>query len=199
MGTTATIKLTVIPKDGPPITPGYTFKVTFTCTVTSLTFSTEIADLNYNIGSGSIKTSAFVVLQSPSCGYTVKPSVSFAPATTFNFITINGSSFDINSSSTADVGKKTIIVTVTLTGQTGIGNAFEFVVNMIDPCETTSLSFSPAVTDMESYVDQAPTIQKVFAVDTKGKIYNNTGLCGKRTFSISPENLPFFRFKPDQN
>ena len=61
-GTTTTINLTVTPNDGLEITPGYTFKVTFTCTVTSLAFSTEIADLDYNIGSsGSLITSAFVV------------------------------------------------------------------------------------------------------------------------------------------
>jgi len=74
-----------------------------------------------------------------------------------------------------------------------------FSIKLIDPCETTTLSFFPAVTNMVAYVGQTPTTQTVFAVDTVGATSGKTALCGTHSFSINLGNLSFFSLKLFQN
>ena len=59
----------------------------------------------------------------------------------------------------ADLGTYTVYVTATIPQETSPGSGvsmsttFSFTVEVIDPCESTTLTFSPVILDMVAYVD----------------------------------------------
>ena len=124
IGTTVTINVvlnadmknsdTESPKD-----PGYSFRVSFKssqCSVTSLAV-TPIPDTNYGLNYGGPKqTSAFVVTQTPSCGFTLTPSYHTTPeASSFTSFDATNCKFSINTSNIGHIGTYDVAVTVTLT------------------------------------------------------------------------------------
>ena len=73
---------------------------------------------------------------------------------------------------------------------------------VIDPCESTVLSFDGSVRDMLAYIEQEADTQTVHAVDSVSMAYGNGDgftYCGPRTYSIvSPDNYPYLGIISDQ-
>ena len=73
---------------------------------------------------------------------------------------------------------------------------------VVDPCESTVLSFDGSVRDMLAYVEQGADTQTVHALDSVCMAYGNGDgftYCGPRTYSIiSPENYPYLGIISDQ-
>ena len=118
--TTINIALTADMKNsenGLPLDAGYSFSVSFKCKVNSLTFTTTIPNTSYALGVGILQTSAFLVSQSPSCGYTYVPSYTYTTASASSFVSFDStnSKFSINTSTSAHLGLHTVDVTATMT------------------------------------------------------------------------------------
>lgn len=141
-GSTVTVSVTLVPDfadgDGYPPTSVYSFDVVFSysCSVTSISFTTVTTDQNYFVGQGALASNTYTVVQSPQTCYT--PSISFTSAPdASNIVTLdqNASNFSIETLNLADVGAYTISVTaeVTLLGTPGVGtlsDTFAFTVQV---------------------------------------------------------------------
>ena len=78
---------------------------------------------------------------------------------------------------------------------------FDFFVTVVDPCETTTLSFDPAVADMVGYVNLGLVEQVVLAKDSASSTYGDDldgySFCGARSYTIDVENTANFYLEQD--
>ena len=124
--------------------------MTVTCSVSSYTVSSNIADFDYFVTQGLHTTSQFAFQQVPNCGETETVTTSFSkagvPISKPSFITDTGSkSFAINSSSKSDCSD----IRVTVSSQIALHTvSFDFVISVKDPCLTTAIDAIAGIRDM---------------------------------------------------
>ena len=83
----------------------------------------------------------------------------------------------------------TITVTATLDDYVAVTAATAtFSVEILNPCLSTVLSFSPTISDMIAYMDQGASSQTLLAVDTESQANGGDGVtfCGARSYAINP-------------
>ena len=114
--------------------------------------------------------------------------------------------FAIQTSSTADVNIFSLTITATIPLETSTGSGINMSVSSIiliqvnDPCDTTTLSFNPVILNMQAFVNLGPVTQTALALDTASTTYgvgDGLTLCGPRTYSISPSIHSFFSLSTD--
>lgn len=172
IGSTVAITITFTPSYADSLGPSntqYSFNVSFfsSCVISAIDFSTPIADFTYSIFQGSYTTSAFVVQQTSLNCFTPQ-IVTLVPSPAISFVTYDSATqkFVVNTADALNVGSYTIQVTATVPQETSPGsgvnmsNQFDFIITVDDtnPCDTTSLSFNPAVADMLAYVNDAAVV-----------------------------------------
>ena len=97
---------------------------------------------------------------------------------------INGSTLQVLSNNTADVGVHDISMAVTLTNYPTIaGITKTFTVTITSDCVNTALN-SPALSSMAVKVSQSATQDVTFA-DTIGTSHSSITWCGARTYSVA--------------
>ena len=85
-----------------------------------------------------------------------------------------------------------IAISATLDSYPAIALASQtFTIEIMDLCDTTTLSFDPSVADMLAYVNSPAATQTILATDSVSLTNGNLdGVChcGPRTYSISPSS-----------